>query len=93
MAAIFYQSWCKDDEVFYNAFSEQDENCDKLFHLLPSFRTELLDEAAKKGLEGCNEYAKEKERKRERERLRRAAGRGGYQRTSRASRSSPPRPA
>ena len=52
LAAIFYQSFCKNDEVLYNAFSDQDENCDKLFRLLPSFRNELADEAVKKGLEG-----------------------------------------
>ena len=58
LAAIFYQSLCKSDEVLYNAFSEQDENCDKLFKLLPSFRNELTEEAVKKGLEGIYEYEK-----------------------------------
>ena len=42
----------------YNAFSEQGENCDELFHLLPSFRKELLDEASKKDLDGCYDYVK-----------------------------------
>ena len=58
LAAIFYQSLCKNDEVLYNAFSEQDESCDKLFKLLPSFRNELTEEAVKKGLEGIYEYEK-----------------------------------
>ena len=58
LAAIWYQSWVKNDETLYNAFSDHDENCDKLFSFLPSFRNELLDEAVKKGLEGCPEYEK-----------------------------------
>ena len=49
--AVFYDTVVKRSGTLYNAFTETDENCDKLFALLPSFRTELLYEASQKDKE------------------------------------------